>query len=301
MNRPDRPQTFSGPGELIEAMRPENGLLKNVVVNIGVSDESDATVNYAISIAEAFDAHLTAVAFAHDPIVPETIFDGFAADLAATYRGQVLKAANAAKRRFDEAVRLAGIAAESHLLDATVPGAADMFGQIARRYDLSVVAQGKPDKSPLEELIIEAALFESGRPVLVVPYIQKAGFTCDRPLVCWDGSRNAARAIGDALPFLLRAKAIDVVIVASERSKSSELPGADIGRHFARHRLKVEVKRIVREDVDVPNAILSHAADISADLIVMGGYGHSRLREFVLGGATRGILTSMTVPTLMSH
>jgi nucleotide-binding universal stress UspA family protein len=103
------------------------------------------------------------------------------------------------------------------------------------------------------------------------------------------------------MPFLKKAKAVDVVIVASDRPKSDEIPGADIGQHLARHGLKIEVKRIVATDTDVANTILSHAADTSADFLVMGGYGHSRLREFILGGATRGILSSMTLPTLMSH
>jgi nucleotide-binding universal stress UspA family protein len=120
-------------------------------------------------------------------------------------------------------------------------------------------------------------------------------------MVCWDGSRNAARAVGDAMPLLARAKAVEVVIVASEAGKSDELPGADIAHHLARHGLKVELQRIVSPGLDVANTILSHAADAGTDFIVMGGYGHSRMRELVLGGATRGILTSMTVPTLMSH
>ena len=98
-----------------------------------------------------------------------------------------------------------------------------------------------------------------------------------------------------------KAKAIDVVIVASDRPKSDEIAGADIGQHLARHGLKVEVKRIVATDTDVADTLLSHAADTAADFMVMGGYGHSRLREFVLGGATRGILSSMTIPVLMSH
>ena len=103
------------------------------------------------------------------------------------------------------------------------------------------------------------------------------------------------------MPFLRRAGAIDVLVIDAGRSQNDELPGADMGEHLARHGLKIEVKRIVSMDVAVPNTILSHAADIGADLIVMGGFGHSRLREFVLGGATRGVLAAMTVPTLMSH
>jgi len=137
--------------------------------------------------------------------------------------------------------------------------------------------------------------------VLVVPYIQKGGLKLDRAIVAWDGSRSAARAIGDAMPLLAKAKAVEVVIVASERPKSDEVTGADIGHHLARHGLKIEVKRIVATDTGVADTLLSHAADTAADFMVMGGYGHSRLREFVLGGATRGILSSMTMPVLMSH
>jgi nucleotide-binding universal stress UspA family protein len=119
--------------------------------------------------------------------------------------------------------------------------------------------------------------------------------------VCWDGSRSAARATGDAMPLLTRAKTTEIVIVAGEAAKSDEIPGADIAHHLARHGAKVELKRIVATEGDIASTILSHAADVSADFLVMGGYGHSRLREFILGGVTRGILAAMTVPTLLSH
>src|SRR5260370_6075101 len=103
------------------------------------------------------------------------------------------------------------------------------------------------------------------------------------------------------MPFLRRAKAVDVIVVATERPKSDELQGADMAEHLARHELEVDLRRIVSGGTDVASTILSYAADAGADFIVMGGYGHSRLREFILGGATRGILSAMTVPTLMSH
>ena len=162
---------------------------------------------------------------------------------------------------------------------------------------------GQPDrdKSAPVEVVDEGVLFESGRPVIFVPYIQKAALKLDRVMVCWDGSRAATRAIADSLPFLQKAKKVEIVIVASKAGKTDELPGADLGQHLARHGLQIDVKRITSPDVDVPSALLSHAADSSADMIVMGGYGHSRLREFILGGVTRGILESMTVPVLMSH
>jgi nucleotide-binding universal stress UspA family protein len=125
--------------------------------------------------------------------------------------------------------------------------------------------------------------------------------TLDHVMICWDGSRAATRAIADGMPLLERAKQIEVVIIAANEAKSNELPGVDLGQHLARHGLKIDVKRMTAPDIDVAATILSYAADTGTDLIVMGGYGHSRLREFVLGGVTRGILESMTVPVLMSH
>jgi nucleotide-binding universal stress UspA family protein len=123
----------------------------------------------------------------------------------------------------------------------------------------------------------------------------------DKLMICWDGSRPTARAIGDAMPLLERAKSIEIVVVTGERDKSGEITGANMKRHLARHGINVEIKRIPAGQVDAQTAILAHAANSGAEFIVMGGYGHSRLREFILGGVTRGILRSMPVPVLMSH
>jgi nucleotide-binding universal stress UspA family protein len=117
--------------------------------------------------------------------------------------------------------------------------------------------------------------------------------------VCWDGSRPAARAVADAMPLLSRARKVVVVVVAP--TKIDEMPGADVAEHLARHGLDVTVERIAWANLDVNDALLNFAADSGADLVVLGGYRHSRMRELVLGGTTRAMLTSMTVPTLMSH
>jgi nucleotide-binding universal stress UspA family protein len=276
-------------------------MIKDTVVNLSTGNSRDVAADYAVSVADAFGAHVAGTAFAYEPVIPGTVMGGVPAELIEASLAESRKAAGDAIARFDQAAGRAGVSFESRVLDATLVGAADLFGRIARRFDLSVVAQAEPDKAAGEDLIIEAALFQSGRPVIVVPYIQRTGLVLERVLVCWDGGRTAARAIGDAIPFLTRANAVDVVIVATEPGKGDEISGADMGRHLARHGLKVEVKRIVAPDIDVANAILSYAADSSADFMVMGGYGHSRLREFILGGATRRILQSMTVPVLMSH
>ena len=278
-------------------------MIKDIVLHLSTRASDDGSIDYAVAVASAFEAHLTGIAFALDPFVPPTmgIGDVVPADWIDEERAQGQAAAKAAIARFEEAARRSGIAFESRLLESSLAGAGEMFGEIAARFDLSIVRQAEIGKSPLEELIVEAALFYAGRPVLVVPYIQKGALTLDRVLVCWDGGPNAARAIGDAMPFLHRAKAVEVVIVLGEAGRSDEIPGADIGEHLARHGLKVEVERVSAIEGDVTDTILSHAADAGTDFLVMGGYGHSRLREFILGGVTRGMLRTMTVPVLMSH
>lgn len=276
-------------------------MIRDILVNLSVESERDVARDYALSLAQTFQAHVTGTAFACLTIVPGIVFDGVPAGLIAAQREESERAANSAAVKFDEAVRKAALSADSRIIQASLTDCAQTFGRLARIYDLAVVSQPKPDSTTPDDLVVEAALFESGRPTLVVPYIQSQPFKIDRVLLCWDGSRNAARAIADALPILEKSKAIEIITITPKDNQRGEIPGVDMAHHLARYRLKVDLKRIVAPDTDVPNTILSHAADTSADLIVMGGYGHSRLREFVLGGATRGILESMTVPTLMSH
>jgi len=276
-------------------------MIKDVLVNLTTGESRGYAGEFAVSVAEAFDAHVAGVGFAYDPVLPATLMGGIPADFIESQRAEAEAGGRASIARFEELIRREGISGESRMVGASVAGAADLFGRMTRRFDLAVVGQPEPDKASPEELIAESALFEGGRPVLIVPYIQKEGLTLDRVLVCWDGSRAAARATADAMPFLERAGAVEVVIVAGDPGKGDELAGADVGEHLARHSLKVDVKRIVATETDVANTILSYVADSAADLLVMGGYGHSRLREFVLGGVTRGILSAMTVPALMSH
>src|SRR5262245_44901585 len=276
-------------------------MIKDLVVNLTPAGEHDPAAEFALTIAGGFTAHAAGVAFQYDPIMPTALMDDVPPDVIDTQRAENERAANAATSRFDAAARLASVLSETRIVESSMAGVATRFAHIARRFDLSVVAQARPEADGPEALIIEQALFDSGRPVLVVPYVQSAPFKADRVMLCWDGSRTAARAAADAMPFLSRAKAVEVFIVESGKLKSDEIPGADIGAHLSRHNRNVSVTRTAAGDIDVASVILSHAADTGADMMVMGGYGHSRLRELILGGATRAILSSMTVPTLMSH
>jgi nucleotide-binding universal stress UspA family protein len=275
-------------------------VIKDVVVNLAGRGAQDFAGDYAISIAKTLGAHVAGVAFLYEPVIPDGTLGGVPVDLIEIQREENSKTAQAAVARFEAGTKASGVSAESRILDATFGGAPTLFGQIARRFDLSVVGQAQRDHGAAEELMIEGALFESGRPVVVVPYIQKQGLKLDRVLACWDGGRMSARAIADAMPLLAHAKAVDIVIVAEER-KNDEITGANMSEHLARHGVHASVKRIAKGDIAIGDAILDYVADSGADFMVMGGYGHSRLREFILGGVTRGILGSMTIPVLMSH
>jgi nucleotide-binding universal stress UspA family protein len=275
-------------------------MIKDIVVNLGLGDK-DPAGSFAVSIAEAFEAHILGVAVAYEPVIPGTVMGGIPPEFIESQRAESETKARAAIARFEQSAKRSGLSFETRILSTSISGAATQLGQIGRRFDLVVVGQADRDKAGADDIVDEGVLFESGRPVLFVPFIQKAGLALERVMICWDGSRAAARAVADAMPFLHKSKQVEVVIIATGRPKSDEIPGADLGQHLARHGLKVEVKRITSPDIDVPSTILSYAADSSADMLVMGGYGHSRLREFVLGGATRGLLESMTVPVLMSH
>lgn len=276
-------------------------MIKDIVVNLSVGDKAGPAGDYAVSIAATFDAHLAGIAFLYDPIVPVSGAGYIPAEVIEAQERDNEAATKAALDRFTAASARAGVTAEPLTLSASFAGVGEQFGRIARRFDLSIVGQAEPETSTVEEIIAESALFESGRPVIVVPYIQKAPLALDRVMVCWDGSRAATRAIADAMPLLMRAGRVEVVIVTNERGKRDEIEGADMGTHLARHGLNVEVNRTALGDIDVADVILSRAADAGTDFLVMGGYGHSRLREFVLGGVTRSIFRSMTVPVLMSH
>ena len=276
-------------------------MIKDVVVNLTGGHPQEFAADYAIAMGAAFGAHVAGVAFIYEPVIPGDMLGGIPTDLIEVQREENSKAAKAAVSRFEATAQAGGVSAETRIVDASVAGAADLFGRIARRFDIAVVGQARREQGASEELLIEGTLFGSGRPVIIVPYIQKEGLKLDRVLLCWDGSRPAARAIADSLPFLARAKSVEIVVVVGERDKSGEITGKNMRRHLARHGVETEIKHITASGGVAQSAILAHAADSGANFIGMGGYGHSRLREFILGGVTRGVLKSMPVPVLMSH
>ena len=238
-------------------------MIRDIVVNLSVREGGKSTGDYAVSVASTLEAHIAGIAYVYDVNIPMSELGynpGGIKDVTDALRRDNEAAAKAALDRFAAAAARAGVSAERRMLSASSDNAGDQFSRIARRFDLAIVGQTETDGSAVEAIISESTLFGSGRPMIVVPYIQKTPFKLDRVMVCWDGSRPAARAIADAMPLLERAENIEVVMITNERGKQDEIEGADIGQHLARHGLKVEVNRITRDNLDVANVLLSHCA-----------------------------------------
>lgn len=276
-------------------------MIKDILVTLPTGNAPSLALDYAVTVSRTFDAHLTGIALVQNWASAGALFDGATTIVLDNYRREVESVAEAARARFEETWQREGLSAESMVLNAEASSLPELLARTARRFDLTILPQADPEDGRSGDEMIEAALLGSGRPILIVPYLEEGGAKFDRILVCWNGSHNAARAIADAMPFLTRAKHVELVTVATDGKVDDGIAGWQIAHHLSRHNVNVEVSNIVAHGQDVSLRIRSHAAQQSADLIVMGGYGHSRLREFVLGGATRDILESTLVPTLMSH
>jgi nucleotide-binding universal stress UspA family protein len=205
-----------------------------------------------------------------------------------------------ARKRFEDAVQAANIQSSfEHGLGPRFTA----LSTHARYSDLLVLTQDSDDGQPRMSGFADNVLLDCARPVLMVPYVGAAVPIGGTAVVAWNGTRESTRAVNDALPLLSLAKQVQVVVIEPDDTplRNAPLPGADISAHLARHGLNVEAKVLHGSGISAGNLLLSHAADVSANLIVMGAYGHSRLREMILGGVTHQLLQEMTVPVLMSH
>ena len=277
-------------------------MLKNLLVHIPSERVMRPVIDGSISLAMARNAHLKAVSIGYAAGNVGLAIDGGAA-VAAVFemeRERALERANAALAVFEAEARNTGIAYELQALTGIPYETATEISAAARLCDLSIVLQPEQARDTFDNTIPIEILFQSGGPVLVMPHTHKGPFEPRRIGIAWDGSRLAARAVRDAAPFLARAQAITIICI--NESKTPETPSpTELAAHLARHGLKAEVERISADRADVQPLILSIAADASMELLVMGAYGHSRLQERLLGGVSRAMFQSMTVPTLMSH
>lgn len=277
-------------------------MLKNLLVHIPSERLMRPVVDGAISLAVARAAHLDAVSVGYESANIGLAVDGGAA-VATVFemeRERALARANAALAVFEAEASNAGLTYGVQALTGLPVDAAATVSASARLYDLTIVQQPDPDRDTFDNTLPQEILFQSGGPVLFIPNTHKGPFEPRRIGIAWDGSRLAARAVRDAASFLTRAHAI-IIISINESQEPTNASAAVLATHLARHGLVAQIERASADHADIQPIMLSIAADSGIDMIVMGGYGHSRWQERILGGVTRGMLQSMTVPTLMSH
>ncbi len=275
---------------------------KDILVHVDGSKNCASRIELAAMLARAQDAHLIGLFVASNPQVPEFVqamMGQSVQDIQAKFQKE---ASETAEAQFGALAKASGVPSEWRVAEGDPVEQLSLHGRYA---DLVVV--GQRDSSLMSEPgsvdIADELVFELGRPVMVVPYTGHFKKLGERIMVAWNASRESTRAVGDSIPVLRNAKQVTVLAINPKggRNGHGAVPGADIAQHLARHGVKAEAQHVFAEDVDVGNMLLSRAADENADLIVMGCYGRSRLREMVLGGATRHLLRHMTVPVIMSH
>ncbi len=275
-------------------------MIRDILVNLSQGVEKDTACAFAASLTTHFGAHLTGVSISYEIDVPPFYMGALPTDFIEAQLKENETAAQLAQSRFLKIAAETGIPHELRTISASLGLAAQQFTHISRLFDLTVVAQPHPDKPGPEEVIAETVLMDSGRAVLVVPYAYEKPFGAEHVLLAWDGGRAAARALAEALPLLHRAQRVDIIRIGVDAEEDAD--ALEVVRHLSRHGLKTEVRSLdIVSGKSISTVLLDEVEKLGADLVVMGGYGHSRLKEMVLGGVTREIFSSMTVPVLMAH
>jgi len=273
--------------------------IKDIIVHVGQSARQGC-VDVATQLATRYGAHVVGVHVTTPPDIPPYIEAQLGAEVIDVQNRFAEDMAAEAKAAFAQAFAAKDLSSRWVSLRGDLIEGIQLYGRYA---DLAIVGQASPDEPGLavSEDIAGRLALSLGRPVLAVPYAGSFGVVGKRALIAWDGSRAAARALGDALPLIQEADEVRVLCIDPEVGAGPDGPGMDVVAHLARHGVKAEAHHVQSGDMEAGARMLSQAADFGADLIVMGAYGHARWRELVLGGATRHMLEHMTVPVLMSH
>lgn len=275
---------------------------KTILLHLNDPNRAASLLQVAAPLVRQSSAHLIGCF-----VMPSVKVFGSSSYGTGMVRGYVAKLAAEAvpiQRAFELACRDQGFASEWRQIDAGNRSAVEAVIDLGRSVDLIIASQRDPDGNygvVIDEP--ERLAIESGRPVLFVPCVGQFPTVGRRILIAWNGRREAARAVFDALPLLKRADLVRVLWIHpnDEPRPAGDISTADIVAALARHGVSCEVAATMAGDRAVADTLLARIAEEDADLLVMGAYGHSRIMEFVLGGATRDVLAQMTVPVLMSH
>jgi len=271
---------------------------------IGITEEGDgnersSALPYGLALAREAGAHVTVQAAALKVSAPYSFVRKFAEGLVAVENRRLASLAQAVADASQRAAAASGVACVSQAPQLAYPALIRSFASLARTHDLTVL-DAEPIALAVDRGLIEAVLMDSGRPLIVVPQGSEV-FVGNRIVVAWDGSAKAARALNDALPFLRAANQVELISVTGEKDLAGMVPGAEIAPHLSRHGITVNVLTLPVVNGDVAETLRNHAHLTRADMIVMGAYVHSRLRETVLGGTTQSLLRNAPVPLFLSY
>ncbi len=282
-------------------------MIKDVLVHLDGTAQDEERLQHAEVIAAVWQAHVTGLLTNALPDMPLIApMDGGAAvtEVLISITDEARANGDALQQKLVERLSRFSVPTEIRRLDGTPGQLVRDAATEARWADLFVLSRPYGGGSSTQwDNLFEAVLFGGGRSVLVVPPHHRPSDAIRRILLCWRNTREATRAIAEAAPFL--EKAVRAVILTVDPEKpgddSSSEPAADIAKHISRYGTSVEVNILESQGRDVSDIILEQAHRISADLIVMGGYGHSRTQEWIIGGATRDTLRSSDIPVLIAH
>lgn len=258
----------------------------------------------AVQLAETFQAHLIGLSIVPPIAILSTGAPGSTPIIVDDHCKLYREHNPAMRSAFENATRGRGFVSEWRDDEADAFGVGDRVLQYARAADLVIASQSDRNWATTDTLdVADRLAIESGRPVVIVPLTEPREHIGERVLVAWNARREAARAVFDALPILQRAKEVRVVWVnpETEHEQGKDILAADVCAALARHGVRCEATEQVRPRTNVGETLLACAKDHGADLMVMGCYGHTRLREFVFGGATRHVLRNLSLPVLMAH
>ncbi len=269
-----------------------------ILVHLPPDESADAVIGSAVSMARLFAAQIDGVIAVEQSDGRQRVYpDGLSAlGIVAAFEETMNEAARALLR-FEMAAQQAGIPYGRQVISDRAETIDEILLHISRLYDLSIIAQ--PRRSVSADPFPRPMLFDSGRPVLLIPQTHAGGIVLDHIAICWDGGRCAARAVHDAMPLLENAASIDIIAI-NEGCEFLEPSSDALASHLAGRRLNIRVRRAKAEHTDIHRTILAVAAEAGSSLMIMGGYGHSNAGRFVLGGVTRDALRGMTIPTFMS-
>jgi len=275
--------------------------LKDILVHVDNSKACRKRLETAVALASAHDAHLTGVYVLQSLALPSYAEAEIGPEFRRAQQEAREQRAREAEELFNDVTRHGGAAAEWRAAEGVTGHTLVQHGRYA---DVVIIGQPQADDGFSVDMgSVNDVILQSGRPVLVIPYIGAQPTLGTQVLVSWNASREAVRAVNDAIPLLGDAQKVHVMAVNPPGGSEGEgeIPCADICLHLARHGVRAEAHPMRARDIEVGDMVLSRASDEGVDLIVMGAWGHSRFREVVLGGATRHLLEHMTVPVLMSH